>query len=75
MSSQCLFIGKKILVSVSVQLADPHLLAGLCIQDQRERLEVVRLLKASRERGGWPFNPLSDHLQMIWNGLSDSPLP
>jgi len=50
-------------------------IAGLCIQDQRERMEVVRLLKTSRERAGWPFNPLSDHLQMIWNGLSESPLP
>ena len=74
MSSQCLFIGK-IPRSVSFAISSPTFLAGLCIQDQRERLEVVRLLKASRERAGWPFNPLSDHLQMIWNGLTESPLP
>jgi hypothetical protein len=75
MSSQCLFIGSNIAISILFKLANPPLLAGLCIQDQRERMEVVRLLKASRDRAGWPFYPLSDHLQMTWNGLSDSPLP
>ncbi|RVX69130.1 hypothetical protein B0A52_06843 [Exophiala mesophila] len=49
--------------------------SGLCIQAPRERSEIVRLLKQHRHTLGWPVKPLSDDLQMIWNGLSKSPLP
>ncbi|GME48668.1 zn 2cys6 transcription factor [Neofusicoccum parvum] len=41
-------------------------IAGLCVQDTKQREAILELIKKCRHRTGWPIKPLEDELQTLW---------
>lgn len=64
-SSQCLYIGMPNLFLESLRMLK-LLVAGLCIQDVRQREAVISLIDACHRRTGWPTRSLSHDLREEW---------
>jgi hypothetical protein len=75
MSSQCLFIGlwthgvfPLLATKTTGRIADfSYCSAGLCLRDECQERELLRLLELRQKCSGWPINSLSADLEMIWH--------
>ncbi|KAE9363811.1 hypothetical protein N431DRAFT_431996 [Stipitochalara longipes BDJ] len=57
----------------SVMCSQCLYIAGMCIQDSRQRESVLKMLNACRERTGWPISSLGEELQMFWKTSETMP--
>ncbi|KAF8850768.1 hypothetical protein BDZ45DRAFT_602390 [Acephala macrosclerotiorum] len=55
----------------SVMCSQCVYIAGMCVQDLRQREAVLGMLDACRQRTGWPIRSLSEELHVFW-GSSES---
>lgn len=65
MSSQCLYIGKSKFCLDMLQILKV-MIAGLCIQDLRQREAVISLIDGCHRKTGWPTRSLSNDLREEW---------
>jgi len=69
MSSQCLFIGKHLFTrNGNYELT--FTLAGMCIQEPRQREYLIELIDICQRRSGWPTKSLSEELKSDWEGAT-----
>ncbi|KAM5343754.1 hypothetical protein ACJ41O_012291 [Fusarium nematophilum] len=67
MSSQCLFIGKRLHEKVKATTdARMTAIAGMFMQDPHQRSCVLEMLDSCRKRCGWPTPSLGSELEQIW---------
>ena len=69
LSSQCLYIGMTRVFDMILPLM--CILAGMCVQDSRQRIEILALVDTCRKRAGWPIQPLGDELQAFWEATDN----
>jgi hypothetical protein len=72
LSSLCLYIGMAC-PSIDIPLLLTRILAGMCLQDSRQRIAILALLDACRKRVGWPIQSLGDELQAFWEAADNGP--
>lgn len=69
LSSQCLFIGmpfSPVLITAADQIA------GLSIENQSERDQVLEMLSERQQRCGWPTRSLGEELQDKWKTMDQA---
>lgn len=69
LSSQCLFIGKSYSPAL-MTTAKP--IAGLSIESQSERDQVLEMLSERQQRCGWPTKSLGEELQEKWKTMDQA---
>ncbi|PVH79520.1 hypothetical protein DL98DRAFT_560777 [Cadophora sp. DSE1049] len=57
----------------SVMCSQCLYIAGMCIQDSRQRQAVLQMIDACRRRSGWPVSSLGDELQAFWDSSAATP--
>ncbi|KAH9217938.1 hypothetical protein DL95DRAFT_434513 [Leptodontidium sp. 2 PMI_412] len=57
----------------SVMCSQCLYIAGMCIQDSRQRQAVLQMIDACRRRSGWPVISLGDELQAFWDNSAATP--
>lgn len=57
----------------SVMCSQCLYIAGMCIQDPRQRQAVLQMIDACRRRSGWPVLSLGDELQAFWDSSAATP--
>ncbi|KUJ17130.1 uncharacterized protein LY89DRAFT_685078 [Mollisia scopiformis] len=48
-------------------------IAGMCVQDTRQRETVLSMLESCRQRTGWPLRSLGEELQAFWESSEGFP--
>ncbi|KAH7357202.1 hypothetical protein BKA65DRAFT_222572 [Rhexocercosporidium sp. MPI-PUGE-AT-0058] len=57
----------------SVMCSQCLYIAGMCIQDSKQRQAVLQMIDACRRRSGWPVTSLGDELQAFWDSSAATP--
>jgi hypothetical protein len=64
LSSQCLFIGKA--HPQNIRTLSNNSLAGMFMQNPREKQFLLEMLDSCQKRCGWPTPSLTSELEQIW---------